>query len=524
MQRAVTLASTLLLLPCIANANPTTGGNQDIRWSVDGITWWVNQIALGDHDSSVFVAREGQDSGLALHTLGSEVPRFEVPEPNAVDLRVAVAERAPLAAALVSTNLGTPQDPDISAQLRTYSTHGVGTPLWAFDFPSGHDSRSGAGVAISRDGSVVVAAWPHRPSGGVLLEAFQADGTPISSALLATTNPGIQDVEIDDHGIRALLRVGLEAVVVDLASGNVETRVVYHSIYRPLTFSGDGRRFAFGYWDGNRGFLEVYERDDVGNWTSLLFREFRPNTIVSYLDLDQDGDRLGFFLQDINMEKFAVILLDVDQDHIVMRRKVEAAGTSLDLLGSAIVVSDDGSRVGAASWGDDADVTPQILTLDEAGNILTSATVEGSVRHFDLATDGSFLVFQNGGGHATQMGGNRNFLRVMGADAPELDTRGRPIDGESFELCVAGQAFPGALFLPITTELADTPVDGWQVNLSTMIHLLGPYPLDGAGWNQTFPLSLESSLDGMLLHLQAAIVRPGSAIQQTNKVSLRLGS
>ena len=302
------------------------------RWGVEGITWWVTQIEIGDHDSSAFVARHGQDAAMTLYAMGSSTPRFHIAEPDSVDLQVAIAERASVAAGLVVTNEGTLQNPDLRAQLRSYSTYGDGTPEWTYDFPAGQDSQTGAGVAVSRDGSIIAAAFNHTASGGVLIEVFGRDGSPISSTIVA--GRGLRDFQIDDEGQRALMQVGVEAVVIDLASGDEEARVWFSTIYEPLTLSGDGNRFAYGYWDGVRGTLDVYDRADDGSWSLFEHKQFRRNTIVTDLDLDQDGDRLAFFLQDVDMESFAVMVRDLERGRNVLRHDVEAPGTELALFGS----------------------------------------------------------------------------------------------------------------------------------------------------------------------------------------------
>lgn len=528
-----TAVVSLLSLAAQAGAAPAAQDVGRVRWSHfdEGASWVPDDISVGDDGAAVFAGLLHNAPDLRLFPGGSAEPVFAtLPDVGLFTLRtkVALADSAPVAVSLTThqTTSGS-QDPDIVAIVRAYDVTGDGQPLWEHVLPES-DWNTTPGVAVSDEGDVVLVWWSVEDLGGMLVTAWDADGAQISQSVIPHANGSLwpDEAALSRDGSTALFSLPLlgQAVVYDVPAGKVKASVVDNGIFSGHALSGDGRRIAGVHWDFQVGYrLRVYELDAQDQPVPIFEEIYSEDSFrVPAVALDHDGSRVAYSVQKVNpTTAFTIHLRDLDAGQELFAKKFGAPKSTLQLWGIALQLDDAGETVACANWGDSLNKTPEVLALDDQGNVLVGVDARGSALYVDLSRDGELLAAGCKATHATLFGSGGDVYLVE-TRANRLRLEGTPRLGEELELSVhADPEFDRAILLA-SDALADAPLGDLRLDVSAGRRVLGTYALQSGQLETRFEIPLAFELAGTAAHFQAVLVDDDTGARKvTNKVSVR---
>ncbi len=491
------------------------------RWKVDdgGLAWICRSVAAGDSGATVVAGKGLNNEGVALYPSGEGRALFDSSTLGSEDPVVAAADRAPVVAAFTAYDRDpSPTGFDYEGIVTVWDTTGNGAADWSYTFPR-TQNYFGGGVAISDDGSTIL-AWKADPvSGNLLVRTFDRAGNLLASADFNSGGSfNARQTILSDDGNRAYFSIGADAVIYDTHAAVVEFTYTIGASFDSHSLSGNGKRFAYG----NFGSFSVWEESSPGIWNQIAQRNFSGSTYVARLALDGDGGRLAYIVQTYspNYDTLDTGLYDVNAGQDLWTDRLSAPGTTFQLVASGAAIDDAGDSVAFGSWGDSLNATPELLAYDSAGVRTLSVDLPGSVFGIDLDSDGDVAVAGSKAVHANTFGNGgsivladpyEQFFHVLGT--PRVGSSLRlevpaPWQVAGFTACRALGSSPSAWG---TTEL----------DLNTAVWRSPNYPVPPGGLSvpQTVPGS--ASIVGRSLHLQG-VVGDSSGAQLTNKVSLRI--
>ncbi len=260
--------------------------------------------------------------------------------------------------------------------------------------------RYGAWVNISRDGSTIVAT--AHGLGDTLVIAV-LDGTVRPPELLWTMAKegqrweGIEGVDLTDDGstivvstyYRLLVLPRSEPLVMQVIDNWGEARAVV---------SGDGRYIATGDFEG---VVSLYEREEMSEPYDLLWSHAEGEGVwITTLAISCDGTTVAAGTFDYyDFSRSSLILFDTWSSEPLWRSA--AFGDRV----SSIDISDDGSRIVAASWGDLENELYDLAVFELAGSIpLMTLSSPGSFYSCQVSADGSHASGGSKMVHARTMG------------------------------------------------------------------------------------------------------------------------
>ena len=502
-----------------------------MRWVVeDGFENWVpDSVSIGDDGATVFAGLYINTPGLRLYSAGSPDPVFvTLPDVGlgVLQTQVAVAESAPLAVSLTTHDQQQVfQDPDILAVVRAYDPAGTGEPLWEHVLPES-DTNTEPGIAVSDQGEVVVSWWSVEDLGGMLVTAWDGGGVQISQGVIPNPNGSLWplDFELSRDGSTAMFSLPLigKTVLWDVRSGTQLASVPDGGTFTGSAMSGDGRRVGGVRWEAGTYWMRVWELDAQDQPVVIFERSFPDSIRVTELAMDLDGSRLAWCVQEINpSDAFTLVLHELDSDVELFARTFAAPNTSLGLWLSQLRLDDTGETVATTNWGDSLDLQPEVIVLDDAGEVLVTADTAGSGLHLDLSRDGELLFAGAKGTHASILGSGGELL-VIETRARALRLDGKPELGATLPLGVhADPAFGRALILA-SDGLLSEPFRGLRLDPTNGLRLVGDHGLSNGVFETGFRLPDARILAGTSLHLQGVLFASDLSIRTvTNTVSLR---
>ncbi|RMH01586.1 MAG: hypothetical protein D6702_10805 [Planctomycetota bacterium] len=493
------------------------------RWRVDdnGQAWIAETVAVGDSGAAVIAGKGLNNEGVAAFPGVDPQPLFDFSTLGSEAPQVALADRAPVAAALVATDMDPGSGYDYEGVLRVWDTMAGGAVDWSYTFPR-TANYFGGGAAVSDDGSIVL-AWKADPNtGSLLVRTFDRAGNLLASGALASgTSFHARQARLSDDGRRAYFNIGSEAVIYDTLNGVEEYRHNIGASFDAHALSGDGKRFAYGQF----GYFRVYEETSPGNWTLKVHRSFAGSVYVGAVALDRDGSHCAFLVQRYSpaMDHIEVGVHDVDADVGVFLEAWDAPGTAYQLSGRDAALDDAGERAAFCSWGDSLNAVPEGLVYDVAAGVLScSLDSPGSAYDLDLDPDGDVFVMGTKAVHANVFG-NGGSIFCADAGDQNLHVLGWPVAGGALTLqvpdvggSVVFGASRGLLPAPLPTAFGLLEIDRNALAWQSPPILVPPGGL-------SYPVSVPPGpgTAGRDFHLQALIVLT-IGNQLTNKVSLRV--
>ncbi len=491
-----------------------------LRWEQDdaGLNWVVKNVAAGDFGSSALAGKGLNNESVTLFAAGSENDLFDFSTLGSEYPWVAMADQAPVGAALVVTNVAT-TGIDFEGVLQVWDTTGNGTPDWTYTFPRTLN-HFGGGVEISDDGNIIF-VWKGDPNSGTcLIRVYDRVGSLLSSSSLAVAGSYYsRGTILSDDGTRAYFGMGSSAVIWDVLGGQLLHLENIGASFDSHAMSADGTRFAYGGF----GWFRVYGETIPGGWTLLHTESFSGSQYASHLALDADGSTCAYQIQTYSpaYDTLRVGMLDVDAGSVLFEEVLTAPGTTSQLAGGDCAILDDGSVAAFGSWGDSLNQVPEALTRDASGNALSNLDLDGSVFDLDLAPGGDVLVGGNKSVHANTFGNGGSFW-VSDPDTQDFHIEGVPQLGQLVTFTIedgwAKVGFAAARALGSSS----TPWGVSSLDLSTLLWQSRAISVPKGGL--TLPITLPSlpSMAGLVVHLQSAVFSAGGSSQMTNKVSLRL--
>ncbi|TAH35949.1 MAG: hypothetical protein EYC70_11920 [Planctomycetota bacterium] len=494
------------------------------RWvDPDNSTFWIcNDVSIGNDGADVMAGKWLNNQRITLYPGGSASNVWDFPTPASEEPQVSVADHAGICAGMQIVDMDPTFNYDFEATVYVWDTAGNGTPLWSYTFPRTLN-YFGGGVAVSDDGSVIL-AWKADPNILKLrVEAFMADGTPISSGQLSEFDFGFdyfhsRQTRLSDDGTRAYFNIGVHGNVYDIASATVIQDQYIGGSFDSHAFSGDGKSYAFGFF----GYFQVWRETSPGVWTMQSNPAIPGSTYVGWLDLNTDGSRCAYTVQRYSpsYDHIETGLYDVTNNVDFFRTPLDAPGTIYQLVTYGVDTDDAGDYVAGASWGDSGNVTPECYVYDSAGNL--TASYDGSGSAFTTAIDaaGNVSAFGTKDVHAN-VGGNGGEVVCLDPTEQELHILGRPTLGGMVNVTVADTG--NSVQLGVATALGSTmtPFGVSELDGSTILDVLGPFSIPPGGLNANLGVPPKPGLAGRTVHVQGGI-KGGGGGHLTNRVSLQL--
>lgn len=461
------------------------------RWQQDdlGLAWIANHVAIGDNGAAMAAGKELNN------------------------VRVALAARAPLAAALETTDIG---GGVYQSTVHAFDTTGMGTALWSVTLPTTGNVIAGQ-VAVSAVGDQVTVVVSNA-SGVQHLRAFDAAGTTIASHDLPLS-ANIRFGSTDDTGKRVYL--GLyngTCEIYEVATGSLLHSQALGGTFDSHAFSADGTTFAYG----NFGGLFVVRETAPGSWTQIASRSHAGGQYLGRCALSADGDTAAFAVQRYSpaSDHFELGMLDVSTGTDLFSSSVDAPGTTYQLIASGCSVDATGEAAAFGSWGDSFSSTATIQAFDRSGTQTASITTPGSVFSVAIDADGDVIAAGSKAVHANAFG-NGGSTWCVDANDQDLHMLGTAQVGGVLSL--ESPAGASTLTLAVSSGLAAsvTPFGVAEIDTSALLATVGPLPVGAGGLVQALNVPNNPAFAGAAIHFQALRVT-GSGSALTNKVSVRM--
>ncbi|KAA3613394.1 MAG: hypothetical protein DWQ01_02395 [Planctomycetota bacterium] len=506
----------------VAKSSNSQGLVTGPRWSENdgGLAWICEDIAVGDNGASVMASKGLNNEAVTLYSTGSATPIFHYDMLTSEDPQVAVAARANFSFAMEIFDTDPSSNYDFEATVHAFDNCDTsGTPLFSYTFPKTLN-YFGGGVAVNDAGNVFL-AWKADPNTQYLLvEAFDQAGNSISSGQLQTIGSSTyfhaRQARLSEAGDRAYFFVGTDAIIYDVNSGTEIYRHAIGASFDSHALSGDGETFAYG----NFGFFNVYTESSPGVWTLAASQSFAGGTYVARLDLNSDGSRLGYQIQQYSpaYDHIEIGMYDVAGATNMFTASYDAPGTAFQLVCSGVSMDDNGDYVAGCSWGDDLGVTPEGFVYDDAGNVTCELGGSGSAFDCSLDADGDVFAMGTKAVHANTFG-NGGDIFVADAYDQNLHILGLPQLGGT--VTIEAPDTGTTLQLGVCSSLGNSmsSLGQTELDLSTLITTF-VFPIPVGGLSQPVTVPANPALACWEVHVQGGIL--GGSPTLTNKVSLRL--
>ena len=237
--------------------------------------------------------------------------------------------------------------------------------------------------------------------------------------------------------------------------------------------------------------------------------------------INHDGSRVAIALQHDSLERFRIILHDVESGTTLFDHEFDAPGTTLQNVVWDLCMDDAGQTVAGADWGDSFNLTPEIFVFDASGELLRAVDTNGSGRTVDITGDGELVIAGCRISHSNQFGPGGDILLIETRDL-RLHVDGLPQVGDELTLQVDPSGSSEVAFIGVAEQLLAQPLGPVLLDLAGSHVLLGPLAVGESGLEIHAQVPLDPALVGVMLHVQAYVVGMHSgAGEATNKVSLR---
>lgn len=357
-------------------------------------------------------------------------------------------------------------------------------------------------LAADAAGSVVVAA--AFDSAAQLVTVAWIDGRsggPLAQLTLGADS--LREVAVSADGRRTAL---LSASTLHLFTGpGVQHQVqALESEASSLALSAQGDLVAVG----GRGRVQVYAGQAGGALQARPPIAGGLHESALELGLSADGSTLGVAWWDTSGAGVTRLeVRDALQGNLHVARGFPGAPGGLQNTPQAVRLTEDGSRVAFATWGNGGGV-PQVLLLERSsGATLLEATLPGSALDLALDASGTRLAVVTKNVHANQFGSTGE-VRLYDTGERDLELLGQPRHGGRLRLAARAPGATQAYFLlgrPSAPQAFPGGVGELCVERSARLWIL-PSPVDPAGRaDLDLPLPADPGLIGVELRAQAAL-------------------
>lgn len=492
-----------------SGAGPATDVTGSLRWTSPGGTSITAKTSVGNHGTMAWLARSTNNQRYSLlATTENNPPAFiyELPKPGSSFVQVKAADKGPFT--VTATKAGSISTVEFWSCFST-------TPLWT--------KTVGADVLIDISESglfVAIGQAPTTSSAQVDVYLGLAPATAIAT-LTAATN-GLRQMDLSDDGSTLLIATHDHDHIYDVATQTEifqDGSTVSHDAH---AINRNGNAFGRGGFNPVRAWVKnggVYNNVLTYSDASLGF------AVYTAAGISNDGTTFAAAAYDaINSEQLRIRCWALTPTSSTLLWSYSSNGTgSLQTTPQTVSVSDDGRFIAVGTWGDQNNVSPEVMVFARNGTGVPIATLDtpGSCFDLDLSGDGQFLVVGTKGVHANTFGnGGEGYSYDLGGQSFWLS--GTPGVGRSIALSTEG-AVNDAVFLGFATGFG-TPLTlpgiSGQLLLDTnrivSTVFAGLVPNSGV---QVFPLAVPNRpvLVGLELAVQAL---NGSALSFTNALLL----
>ena len=322
-------------------------------------------------------------------------------------------------------------DDDVSGvNVSKWTGPGTGTPDWTTSFP-GYGTTSYGPFVVSDDGSTIAAI--ASPSGGdAHLLLFDAGSSTPLIDYVATGLGFPRYVKINADGQYIAFIALATLVVFDRDALSVRDQISMGASNTALDISGDGSLVAYG-------------------WPSLVLMEWSGSSYQNIWSYSVGG---GYYLSRIAISNDGSTMVSCwyNSPHNTIKVVVHDTGSSTPLwiydypTSSGIYqevcydidITDDGAYFIIGSWGDDANLNPEvhIFQRDATPHIYYTVDMPGSMFSVDIANDGSYATAAGKHIHAnvTGRGGDVVLINTDITGITNTESVGLPVEHLSLDV------------------------------------------------------------------------------------------
>ncbi len=335
--------------------------------------------------------------------------------------------------------LGAIDEDAAGATVIKWNGPGNGTPEWSTTFPGRYVGSYGPYLVVSNDGSTLAAALTD--AGTAELVMFEHDVAVPIVDYLASGYSFPRCLQITADGSYAGLRTNTHVIIYD-RDLNAPREVIYIGFgATPFDISGDGDLIAYG-WSS----LEV--RQWTGSSYQLLWTRSESGYYLSKVSISEDGSTIvaGWYASSFNSARITVHN-STSAVPIWSYTFAPSSGLYQESIRD-IEMSTDGRYIIVGSWGDDANINPEvhIFDRDAGGTPYFTVDMPGSVFSVDISDDGNYATACGKHVHANVSGHGGDVVAIdLDLAAPDLSVTLTPYlppiiipaSGGSFDFNVA---------------------------------------------------------------------------------------
>jgi len=383
-----------------APAGPLPAARGVILWHFNDPAGIIESCVLSDLTLETWLGINLNNQRVAyFYTTGDGTPVWDFPyaAPNLVS--VASAETASLGAVLIVRG-------------GRVVVHGFlgsdGTaPLWDYEFDPLYGGAAHFGLDVAADGSLVaaVAFQTESPFHSKLVILDGTTGEVLNELAFET---GVRAVELSDDGSRLVLTAGAMALIYETATLTELYTFSVSGAGGIARISRNGEVVAAG------GFNARAFRDTGAGWVQV-FSQQESTQWYGAMAISGDGNTLFAGSRNYTNEIITLRIIDLVAGTELSRYVSTPSGQYQDVVTRA-EVSQDGSVIAVATWGQETRPHPEVMVFDREGNLIGEIAMPGSAWTVDLSADGRYVIASGKNVHANQFGN--------GGDAIVLDLGG----------------------------------------------------------------------------------------------------
>jgi hypothetical protein len=276
---------------------------------------------------------------------------------------------------------------------------GNGTPDWTTSFP-GYGVSSYGPCVVSDDGSTISAiAAPAGTDAHLLL--FDADSATPLIDYTATGCGFPRYVKINADGRYTAFIALATLIVFDRDSLNVRDQIAMGASNSALDISGDGDLVAYGWYPS----LVLMEWNGT-SYQNLWSYAVGGTYYLSKIAISNDGSTIVSCWYVPPHNTFKVVVHDVGSSTPLWTYDYPVSSGTYQEVCFDIDITDDGSYFIIGSWGDDANINPEvhIFQRDDTPHIYYTVDMPGSMFSVDISNDGSYATAAGKHVHANALG------------------------------------------------------------------------------------------------------------------------
>jgi len=276
---------------------------------------------------------------------------------------------------------------------------GNGTPDWITNF-LGYAISSYGPCVVSDDGSTIaVIAAPAGTDAHLLL--FDADSATPLIDYTATGCGFPRYVKINADGRYTAFIALATLVVFDRDSLNVRDQIAMGASNSALDISGDGNLVAYGWYPS----LVLME------WNGASYQNLWSYTVggdyyLSKIAISNDGSTIVSCWYVPPHNTFKVVVHDTGSSTPLWIYDYPVSSGTYQEVCFDIDITEDGAYFIIGSWGDDANINPEvhIFQRDATPHIYYTVDMPGSMFSVDISNDGSYATAAGKHVHANALG------------------------------------------------------------------------------------------------------------------------